>query len=176
MESGYLGQSELIGNHDARRDAMPFQQLSRQLQGGLVFPVALNDSVKDIAIWFDGAPQLVFLPLIATIISSRCHLSAKPPPRDRRRIERPYSRPNLGAIPQQLGATRQCRAPRADPLHDANPAEIQPNRMRDHIYRKALALVARKGGNSCERRSTIESNAEILQAPPRLGLVSSIRA
>ena len=44
--------SELIGNHGARRGTMPFQQLSRQLQGGSLVPVALNESVKG---WASGS-------------------------------------------------------------------------------------------------------------------------
>lgn len=57
---GCIVGSELIGNHNTRRYALPFQQLSHQFQSGLLVPTALNQTIKNITIRIDGAPQPVF--------------------------------------------------------------------------------------------------------------------
>lgn len=53
---GCIVRSELIGDHDTRRHALAPHELSHQLQGRLLVPAALDQSIENVAIGIDGAP------------------------------------------------------------------------------------------------------------------------
>src|SRR5918997_3935580 len=52
---------QLIGDHDARRPALPLQQLAQQALGGALITPALDQHVEDDAVLVDRAPQPVLL-------------------------------------------------------------------------------------------------------------------
>src|SRR3954452_19143359 len=53
--------TELVGDHDARRPALPLQQLAQQALGGPFVPPALDQHVEHDAVLVDRAPQPVLL-------------------------------------------------------------------------------------------------------------------
>src|SRR4051812_2414199 len=52
---------QLIGDHDARRPALPLQQLAQESFGGPFVPPALDQYVEHDAVLVDRAPQPVLL-------------------------------------------------------------------------------------------------------------------
>jgi hypothetical protein len=54
--------TELIGDHDARRPALPLQQLAEQALGGAPITPALDQHVEDHPGLVHGAPEPVFNP------------------------------------------------------------------------------------------------------------------
>ena len=63
---------KLIGDHDARRPALPLQQFTKQALGGALITPVLNQHIEDLAFMVDGAPPIHPLAGIHTAISSRC--------------------------------------------------------------------------------------------------------
>jgi hypothetical protein len=49
--------SQLIGDHDTRRDALGSQQFAHQFQCGLFVPAALHKGFQNIALGIDGTPK-----------------------------------------------------------------------------------------------------------------------
>ena len=52
---------QLIGDHDARRPALPLQQLAEQALGGALITSALDEDVEHDAVLIDRTPQPVLL-------------------------------------------------------------------------------------------------------------------
>src|SRR4051794_30918869 len=66
---------QLISDHDARRPALPLQQLAEQALGGALIAPALTSTSSTIPIWSTARQSQCFLPAILMAISSRCYLS-----------------------------------------------------------------------------------------------------
>ena len=52
---------QLVGDHDARRPALPLQQLAEQALGGALITPALDQHIEYDAVLVDRAPQPVLL-------------------------------------------------------------------------------------------------------------------
>lgn len=60
LPSGCIVGSELVCDHDTRRDALALQQFSHQPKGRFPVPAALDQSIENVAIGIDGTPEPVF--------------------------------------------------------------------------------------------------------------------
>ena len=52
---------QLVGDHDARRPALPLQQLAQQPLGGLLVAPALNQNIEHDAVLIHSAPEIMLL-------------------------------------------------------------------------------------------------------------------
>ncbi len=143
---GRIVGSEFVGDHDARRDALPFQQLSHQLQGRLLVPAALDQGIENIAIGIDGPPQPEFLALDSNDHFVEMPLVGKTtsgPPPDGAGI----SAAELGS-PFRDSLERDFDAALGQKIFHMTQAqwksEVEPHRMRYDLGRKTMTLVSER--------------------------------
>src|SRR3954465_14714519 len=110
---------KLIGDHDARRPALPLQQLAQEPFGGPFVPPALHQDVEHDALLVHRAPHPV-----GEVLAE---------------LERPLP---YGLVADDDAAGGQHLLDHAQAEREA---EIQPNRVADDLGRKAVASVAGEG-------------------------------
>jgi hypothetical protein len=134
--------SELIGDHDTRCDPLALQELSHHLQGRLLAPAALDQSLKNITIGIDGPPQPVFSALDSNAHFVEMPLVGKtspgPPPDGTGIFSADLGSPFRDSLERDFNATLSQQI---FYMTQAQPkADVEPHRMRYDLSGKTKAL------------------------------------
>src|SRR3954447_25988261 len=133
---------QLVGDHDARRPALPLQQLAQQALGSALIPPALDQHVEDDAVLVDRAPQPVLLAgyfqhdfIEMPFVSSSRQTPPDPVGEVLAELEPP--------LPHALLADDDaaCGQHLLDHAQAEREAEVQPYRVADHLRWETVAGV-----------------------------------
>src|SRR5215212_2744764 len=134
---------QLISDHDARRPALPLQQLSQQALGGALITPALDQHVEYDAVLIDRAPQPVLLAgdlhhnfIQVPFVSGRRQTPPDPVGKCLAELERP--------LPHALMADDDaaCGQHLLDHAQAEREAKVQPYGVADNLGREAVPGIA----------------------------------